>query len=589
MKFKAWLGNLSLRKKLMFLFAMVGIIPLVVTFAAIYGELRDSIISKQHDAANQNFEQALSLLSTKFTHLEDISSMIMIDEQINEVFSKDPNRMQVWEQLSAFERITDYTRILQTNTEMSGIIYYIHDDFVVAGEGAAMYRPIGNVAALPWAKKIMTTEGNAVWVLAEDEAAPSTRHLMLGRVLWNVHDLSKPVGIVTVRIELGQLQSYVMNTSAGQLIYLETDDGEVVISSGQDGMEHRVQPLSRPMNRERFEPMTARDSEYLVRDSGIGSTNLYLRSVLSADTAAQAVNQARNQVLLVYGAVCLALLICIIPVTKSITGRIFLLMNKMSQVRQGRLNTLDIATQEDEIGHLVSSYNYMINSVRELMDNQYRLGQEKKGAELKALQSQINPHFLYNTLDMILWMAQKDEKENIQEVVYALSDYYKLILNKGEDFVPLIDELRLCEMYAAIQQKRFKGKIRFEIEVEAEAEACWVPKITLQPIVENAIIHGVLEKPETEGRILIKGSVRSGRLQLSVSDDGPGMREEVSHSVGYRGSGYGLNNIKKRLEYYFNEADGIHLHSVQGTGTTVSIDVPAITEDLSSSQLHESG
>ena len=431
----------------MFLFAMVGIIPLVVTFAAIYGELRDSIISKQHDAANQNFEQALSLLSTKFTHLEDISSMIMIDEQINEVFSKDPDRLQVWEQLTAFERITDYTRILQTNTEMNGIIYYIHDDFVVAGEGATMYRPIGNVAALPWAKKIMAAEGNAVWVLAEDEVAPSTRHLMLGRVLWNVHDLSRPVGIVTVRIELGQLQSYVMNTSAGRLIYLETDDGEVVISDGQDGMEHRVQPLSRPMNRERFEPMTAGDSEYLVRDSGIGSTNLYLRSVLSADTAAQAVNQARYQVLLVYGAVCLALLICIIPVTKSITRRIFLLMNKMSQVRQGRLNTLDIATQEDEVGHLVSSYNYMINSVRELMDNQYRLGQEKR-SRAQGAQSQINPHFLYNTLDMILWMAQKDEKENIQEVVYALSDYYKLILNKGEDFVPLIDELRLCEKYA---------------------------------------------------------------------------------------------------------------------------------------------
>lgn len=589
MKFKVWLGNLSLRKKLMFLFAMVGIIPLVVTFAAIYGELRDSIISKQHDAANQNFEQALSLLSAKFTHLEDISSMIMIDEQINEVFSKDPKRMQVWEQLSAFERITDYTRILQTNSEMSGIVYYIHDDFVVAGEGATMYRPIGNVAGLPWMKKIMAAEGDAVWVLAEDEAEPSTRYLMLGRVLWNVHDLSKPVGVVTVRIELGRLQSYVMNTSAGQLIYLETDDGEVVIGSGQDGMEHRAQPLARTINRGRFEPMTTEDGEYLVRDSSIGSTSLFLRSVLSADAAAQAVNQARNQVLVVYGAVCLALLICIIPVTKSITRRIFLLMNKMSQVRQGRLNTLDIATQEDEVGHLVSSYNYMINSVKELMDSQYRLGQEKKGAELKALQSQINPHFLYNTLDMILWMAQKDEKENIQEVVYALSDYYKLILNKGEDVVPLIDELRLCEMYAAIQQKRFKGKIRFEIEVEAEAEACLLPKITLQPIVENAIIHGVLEKPEKEGRIRIKGSVRSGRLRLTVSDDGPGMREEVTHSDGCRGSGYGLNNIRKRLEYYFNEADGIQLHSVQGTGTTVTIDVPAITEDLRSSHLLESG
>ena len=126
---------------------------------------------------------------------------------------------------------------------------------------------------------------------------------------------------------------------------------------------------------------------------------------------------------------------------------------------------------------------------------------------------------------MILWMAQKDEKENIQEVVYALSDYYKLILNKGEDFVPLMDELRLCEMYAAIQQKRFKGKIRFEIEVEAEAEACLLPKITLQPLVENAIIHGVLEN--RSGRADSHKRQRpQRRLQLSVSDDGPGMRRK---------------------------------------------------------------
>jgi two-component system, sensor histidine kinase YesM len=589
MKLKTWLGNLSLQKKLMFLFAMAGIIPLVITFVAIYGELRDSIISKQQDAANQNFEQAMSLLSTKFTHLEDVSSMIMIDDQINEVFSKNPKRMQVWEQLSAFERITDYTRILQTNSEMSGIIYYINGDFVITGARAAMYRPISSVAALPWAKKIMAAEGDAVWVLAEDEAVRSRKHLILGRVLWNVNDLSKPVGIVTIRVDLGQLQSYVMNTSAEQLIYLETDDGEMVISNEQDGFEQRAQLFAKPVHRNRFEPTTAGDREYLIRDSGIGTTNLYLRSIISADAAAQAVNQARNQVLLVYAAVCLALLICIIPVTKSITRRIFLLMNKMSQVRQGRLSTLDIATQEDEVGHLVSSYNYMINSVKELMDNQFRLGQEKKGAELKALQSQINPHFLYNTLDMILWMAQKDEKANIQQVVYALSDYYKLILNKGEDFVSLKDELLLCEMYVAIQQKRFKGKIRFEIEVDAAAEVCLLPKITLQPLVENAIIHGVLEKPDGEGVISIKGSIHNGRLRLTVSDDGPGMGDEVTHSERYRGSGYGLNNIRKRLEYYFNELEGIHLHSVQGTGTTVSIDVPAIKGESRSCNLLESG
>jgi len=576
MKLRVWLGNLSLQKKLMILFALAGILPLVITFFATYGQLRDSVISRQSYAANQSFEQTLSLLSSKFSHIEEVSSMIMIDEQMNTVFSQDPDHMQVWEQLSAFERITDYTRILQTNSEMNGIVYYINDGFVVTGPRAAMYRPIGSVKDRPWAQKIMAARGDGVWVLAEDEASPSKTQLILGRVLWHVNDYSTPVGIVTIRVELSQLQSYVMNTAEEQLIYVETEDGEVVISNGEDELEHRQQLFIKQVTRNQFEPAATEHKKYLVRDSRIGSTNLFLHSVISADLAAKAVNQVRNQVLIVYGAVCLALLAWIMPVTKSITRRIFLLMNKMSQVRQGRLSTLDIATQEDEVGHLVSSYNYMINSVRDLMDTQYRLGQEIKGAELRALQSQINPHFLYNTLDMIVWMAQKDEKKNIQHVVYALSDYYKLILNKGEDFVTLKDELRLCEMYAAIQQKRFKGKIRFAIKVEPSAEACLLPKITLQPLVENAIVHGILEKPEGEGQIVIQGSIREGRLHLTVSDDGPGIRTGETRTSKHRGSGYGLNNIRKRLEYYFNEPDGIDLRSLRGAGTTVYINVPAI-------------
>jgi len=575
MKLKAWLGNLSLQKKLMILFALAVILPLVITFFATYGQLRDSVISRQSYAANQSFEQTLSLLSSKFSHIEEVSSMIMIDEQMNAVFSQDPEQMQVWEQLSAFERITDYTRILQTNSEMNGIVYYINDGFVVTGPRAAMYRPIGSVKDRPWAQKIMAARGDGVWVLAEDEASPSKTQLILGRVLWHVNDYSTPVGIVTIRVELSQLQSYVMNTAEEQLIYVETEDGEVVVSNGQDELEHRQQLFMKQVTRNQFEPAATEHKKYLVRDSRIGSTNLFLHSVISADLAAQAVNQVRNQVLIVYGAVCLALLACIMPVTKSITRRIFLLMNKMSQVRQGRLSPLDIATQEDEVGHLVSSYNYMINSVRDLMDTQYRLGQEIKGTELKALQSQINPHFLYNTLDMIVWMVQKEEKENIQHVVYALSDYYKLILNKGEDFVTVKDELRLCEMYAAIQQKRFKGKIRFDIEVEPSAEACLLPKITLQPLVENAIVHGIMEKPQGEGQIVIQGSIREGRLQMTVSDDGPGIGTTETRTSKHRGSGYGLNNIRKRLEYYFNEPDGIDLRSLRGAGTTVYINVPA--------------
>jgi two-component system sensor histidine kinase YesM len=317
----------------------------------------------------------------------------------------------------------------------------------------------------------------------------------------------------------------------------------------------------------------------MARGQRIGDTNLYLVSVISYQATSEALGNIRNQMATVYMIVCMMLLIFIFPVTRSITHRIFLLMNKMSQVRQGRLNQLDISPRKDEVGQLVSSYNYMINSVQELMAEQFKLGQEKNGAELKALQSQINPHFLYNTLDMINWMAQRDERDNIQQVVYALSDYYKLILNKGEDFVTVRDEVRLSEIYMEIQRKRFRNRIQIETDICEEAMDCLIPKITLQPLVENAIIHGISEKPGGKGTIKLKGTIENGRLRITVEDDGVGMQSARSERSKHRGSGYGIKNIEKRLELFFGQPTDLCFRTSDGGGTCVSFDVSIVKHE----------
>ena len=314
----------------------------------------------------------------------------------------------------------------------------------------------------------------------------------------------------------------------------------------------------------------------MARGEKIGRTNLYLVTVISNKAATEAINSIRKQMMSAYSVVSLIILIVIIPVASSITRRIFLLMNKMSQVRQGRLNRLDITPGKDEVGQLISSYNYMINSVQELMAEQFKLGQEKNEAELKALQSQINPHFLYNTLDMLNWMAQKGERENIQQVVYALSGYYKLILNNGEDFVTVRDEIRLCAIYMEIQMKRFRNRIQIDFDVDEEAMDCMIPKITLQPLVENAIIHGISEKEGGKGIICVKGGIVSGRLLLEVKDDGVGLQRERRNR---KGSGYGVKNIEKRLELYFGHPAGLRLTSPDEGGTCVTIDVPVVRSE----------
>lgn len=572
----AWFRNLSLRNKLVFVCATVGIVPLVVTFFSSYGELRDSVLRGQNYAANQNFEQTLASLTSRISHIEEISSMIMVDSSINSIFARNPDGMDVNEQLKKFQDISAYTSLLNTSSEFDDILYYIDDRFLITSPWGTMYRKWNPVKNEPWAVNIWEGNGKAVWGKIDDNAVSNPKDYMaVGRVMWDMDDYARPIGLVTVRVDLGDIRKSLTKAVPEQLVYLETSDGELVAASDGALLEPmRLPAAQKPTGK--FAAIRLDSGKYVARTARIGSTNLILKSVISQNAVSAAVNQIRMNMLTVYFVVSAILLLFIVPVTRSITHRIFLLMNGMSQVRQGRLNTLDIEPREDEVGHLVSSYNYMINSVQDLMKEQFRLGQEKKGAELKALQSQINPHFLYNTLDMLNWMAKKDERENIQQVVHALSDYYKLSLNKGEDFVTVRDELRLCAIYVAIQQKRFKDKIAFVTDVDEAILGGLVPKITLQPLVENAIVHGITEKPEGKGTIAIRGRLEGDRMVLSVEDDGPGIDRRRDRRAGDRGSGYGLSNIEKRLELYFGQPNLISFDSPPGGGARVVIEAPMI-------------
>lgn len=220
----------------------------------------------------------------------------------------------------------------------------------------------------------------------------------------------------------------------------------------------------------------------------------------------------------------------------------------------------------------------MIRRIRKLLEEQYQLGQEKKEAELMALQSQINPHFLYNTLDMINWMASKNETENIRDTVLSLARYYKLILNKGRDIITIGLEIELCEAYIAIQQKRYRGKILFELDVEEQIRDYLIPKITLQPLIENAITHGIMEKSSGRGNILISGWEEDDDIFLSVTDDGVGMITGQEMEQKHKGSKYGLSNIETRLKLFYNMEKCITFESTQGIGTCVSIRVRKIKE-----------
>ncbi|WP_373233169.1 sensor histidine kinase [Cohnella sp.] len=575
MKKPTWFLNLSLKTKLLIMFALVGLVPLAITFLESYGEIRNASLQSQNYAANQNYEQTHSILSSKMARIEKMSSMVIVNEALSAALIADPETTDIGEQILNFDEVVSYTQVLEASSEVDNIVYYIDDRFVVTGADTR-FRMLSRIEPLEWAHKLNANGGAPTWLLYEDDSSPPAKsYLTLGRIMWNMEDYQEPIGTVVINLDLKQISQSLTKSVPEQFVYLATEEGEMIASSDNSQLGTMRLPQTLETGN-RFLKVTQANDSYQVRSNQIGHTGIYLVSVIPQSAAAAAMNKVGTQIITVYLLVSVALLLLIFPITKSVTHRVMLLTKKMDQVRKGWLQSLDIAPRDDEVGRLVSSYNYMIDNVQNLLQEQFKLGQEKKGAELKALQSQINPHFLYNTLDMLFWMAQKGEKENIQQVIYALSDYYKLILNKGEDLVTVGDEIRLSSIYIDIQQKRFKGRIQFEIDVEKEVEECLIPKITLQPLVENAIVHGISENPEGKGTIIIRGTILNQRMILSVVDDGIGMEEEKSERPGYHGSGYGVNNIEKRLNLYFGEQTCMRFESAPGAGTSVIIDVPVI-------------
>ena len=185
---------------------------------------------------------------------------------------------------------------------------------------------------------------------------------------------------------------------------------------------------------------------------------------------------------------------------------------------------------EDEIGSLYRAFNEMVRGTRNLMDEKYELGKQAKTAELKALQSQINPHFLYNTLDMIKWFSYSGRNEDIDKVVTELARFYKLTLNRGKEIVTVEDEIVHSKAYVSIQNYRFEGTIELVTDFSEEVLTRSIPKITLQPLIENSILHGILEKTD-EGIIRITGECKGDETILYLEDDGIGMEPEQVQKI----------------------------------------------------------
>ena len=317
----------------------------------------------------------------------------------------------------------------------------------------------------------------------------------------------------------------------------------------------------------------------------ISNTDWFMVTVLPSPPLIHASNRLMIQIALIYAVFLVLALIFANVLAHSITGRLSSVIRQMQTVRHGPPTPMDSPSAHDEIGDLIDTYNYMTRKMDELMKTQAKAAEDLRIAEFNSLQAQINPHFLYNTMDMINWMALQGQTDEISHAVQSLSRFYKLTLSRKKGISTIARELEHITIYVQLQNMRYHDSIELITDIPDELSEYQIPKLTLQPVVENSILHGILEKESKSGTIVITGWMENEDVVLLVSDDGVGIPPEILSTIlsgngnsQSGGTNIAVYNTHRRLQILYGNDYGLTYSSKPGEGTEVEIRFPAHRE-----------
>lgn len=391
-------------------------------------------------------------------------------------------------------------------------------------------------------------------------------------------------GVVLIDLRIKILEYMLKNIQLGKagFVYIVDSDGEVVYSP-----ENHITP--RVKNHWFAEDHFGNFDKSILgqRFQFIYTSSFYTKwktvGVFSLKETLKEVANIRFYILFILLLVSIIAVGVSVIFSSSIAKPISKLRQLMKKAESGDLTVNFDVKYNDEIGQLGKSFNTMIVEIRKLIDVVYKEQKSKREAELRILQSQIKPHFLYNTLDTIHWMVKKYGATDVIHVINALTNLFRIGLSKGNEIIKVSEEIEHVRSYLVIQKVRYREMLEYGIEVDEDIKTLYVQKIILQPIVENAIYHGIKPK-KILGKIEIKAEIMDDVLLFTVKDNGSGIPEEelekINNALKYENAervGYGLFNVNERIRLSYGKEYGIALESESDIGTAVKIRHPIIT------------
>lgn len=583
-KIKDMLLNVSLRTRMVLSNIVVALIPFLI-FSIVSGFVfLDHAQKTAEEHSVQLIHQVSNSMDVYVETIEKMVNYIQLELQDTPFFTMESEGASGWDSETAYIRSV-LENVANSHREVAGIFIATKEDlYVSTGMSRISRDPFQNerwyreasenpeeiqLISVVTGRNIVTNRSYSiddVFSLAKAVQDPET-----GEVL----------GVILLDIRHDIIQSSINGVTIGEKGFVFVMDQEDnIVYTPVNGIVYRVNPKWVKA----MEPMSVQiqGGSYQIRSELSPYTGWRTVGVFSMDEVMSSVNTI---VYILFTCVIISLVLVVIvsfKFSRTLTNPIFKLKRLMKQAESGDLTVRFNFQHNDEIGELGQSFNHMIARIDQLIQMVYVEQENKRTAEMKSLQEQIKPHFLYNTLDTISWMARDYDAEDIVRLVDALTNMFRIGLSHGKDIITVKEEITHVSNYLYIQKIRYKDKLNYVIHVDESLYAIEVPKLILQPLVENAIYHGVKAK-RGGGTITITGVPEGENLVFTVQDDGAGMLQEKVEELNRRMSersvldekkSFGLFYIRERIQLCYGTGYGVHVESTLGEGTRVTITLP---------------
>ncbi len=585
--------DMKLKNKLLISHLILILAPILIITALFYSQLFNIIVSNTKDTELSLSRETVRNIENTVEDIRNISSEIVKDETFTELISNrslpnpdDKRYSRIYSFLQTVDAMIDGVTITDIKIYLSPAYQDYFSDEELASNG--ILNPVSEIQNSYWHGIFSSTKARQ---LLCPTLYLTTKEKQNSGLISFTRKISgkdnSEIAYVAVYFNKTYLNSMLREytTLPGSAKYIVNERDAIVSSSSNNLVGkylvyyNEIPPLVPDTNQ--FEIKTFSSDRCYISYQEINGANWYMISVIPINSIWSENKSLIMEFLVAYILVLAFACIVSLLLSNSIVRRISTVINQMKSVKINKPTPLDAPLERDEIGDLIETYNYMVSEINNLSEEQLRSASELRTAEFKALQAQINPHFLYNTLDMINWLSKKGLNEDVSTAVQALSKFYKMTLRKGNIVVTIEEELEHVSLYIQLQNMRYDNKIHFTVDIPDNMLDYTIPKIIFQPVVENAIQHGIFCKESKEGNIVITGWMEEDTLVFLISDDGVGISQEKINQLlsgqmkSSTGSGVGILNTHNRLQLFYDTQFGLSYRSKEGEYTEVEIRIPA--------------